>query len=766
MRKSPIPPGRTLQGVLLSTAVATALAVTTVGVASLASAAPADPAPRSTTAIQGLDAPERIADSYIVTLKDGQNPASNADRLAKKHKGKVEHVYREALQGFSLAMSENDARALAADPAVARVEANQTVSLIDPAASTRGKGNGNGNGNGPKPKPTPTDPTPEPTPTDPTPDPTPTDPTPDPTPTDPTPTDPTPDPTPTDPTPDPTPTDPTPTDPGTGPGPGDTQANPPSWGLDRIDQAGLPLDSSYAYPVLATNVHAYIIDTGIRTTHTDFGGRASWGTNTTGDGVDSDCQGHGTHVAGTVGGAAHGVAKGVNLVAVKVLNCSGSGTTAGVIAGIDWVTANAVKPAVANMSLGGTSSVAMNDAVARSTAAGISHAVAAGNENADACGVSPASAPSAITVGATTSSDARSSFSNFGTCLDIFAPGSVITSAWNTSDTATSTLNGTSMASPHVAGNAALILGQNPTWTPQQVRDVMVNEATTGIVTSPGTGSPNKLLRTTASNVANEFSMSLSSSSGAVTVGQSVTTDIATTIVRGEAENIAFTTLGMPRDATITLSPASVTAGGSSTVTIATTSATPNGTYPITIIGTSPSARHAVSYTLAVSGGPCDKGQKLVNPGFEDGATGWTASPESVITDDTTTYAPHTGQWYASLNGRGTTGTDRFSQNVRIPAGCGPATLNYSLRVASMEGNTRAWDFLRVQVWSEEGTLLDTLKTHTNIEQSADYVRHGVDLSPFADQTVMIRFIGSEDSSLPTAFLVDDVTLDVADYQP
>ncbi|MEU4066764.1 S8 family serine peptidase, partial [Streptomyces wedmorensis] len=608
-------------------------------------------------------------------------------------------------------------------------------------------------------------PTPDPTPTDPTPDPTPTDPTPDPTPTDPTP-----DPTPTDPTPDPTPTDPTPTptDPGTVPGPGDTQLNPPSWGLDRIDQAALPLDSSYKYPTLASNVHAYVIDTGIRTTHTDFGGRASWGINTTGDGVDEDCQGHGTHVAGTVGGSQYGVAKGVKLVAVKVLNCSGSGTTAGVIAGIDWVTANAVKPAVANMSLGGTMSAAMNDAVARSTAAGITHAVAAGNENSDACGVSPASAPSAITVGATTSSDARASYSNWGSCLDIFAPGSVITSAWNNSDTATNTINGTSMASPHVAGNAALIVGQNPTWTPQQVRDAMINEAATGVVTSPQTGSPNKLLQATASNVANEFSMALGSSSGAVTVGESVTTDITTTSVRGTAENITFTTLGMPRDATLTINPASVTAGGTSTMTIATTSATPNGTYPITIIGTTPSTRHAVSYTLSVSGGPCESGQKLANPGFEDGATGWTASPASIITNDTTTHAPKTGQWYASFNGRNSS-MDRLSQTVRIPAGCGPATLNYSLRVVSEEGNTKGWDFLRVQVWSEEGTLLGTPKTHSNIEQDvperSGYVQHSVDLSQYADKTVMIRFVGTEDSSFPTSFLLDDVTVDVADFQ-
>jgi subtilisin family serine protease len=274
-----------------------------------------------------------------------------------------------------------------------------------------------------------------------------------------------------------------------------TQTNPPSWGLDRIDQRSRPLNNSYTYPNTASNVRAYIIDTGIRLTHNDFGGRASTGYDAvTSGGTANDCNGHGTHVAGTVGGSAYGVAKGVRLVAVRVLNCSGSGTTAGVIAGVNWVTSNAVRPAVANMSLGGGASSTLDNAVANSIASGISYAVAAGNSTANACNSSPARVGSAITVGATTSTDARASYSNYGTCLDIFAPGSAITSAWYNSNTATRSINGTSMAAPHVAGAAALVLSANPSYSPGQIRDYLYNNATTNVVTSPGSGSPNRLL--------------------------------------------------------------------------------------------------------------------------------------------------------------------------------------------------------------------------------------------------------------------------------
>ncbi len=267
-----------------------------------------------------------------------------------------------------------------------------------------------------------------------------------------------------------------------------------TWGLDRIDQRNRPLNSTYTYPVEAANVTAYIIDTGIRFTHTDFGGRATSGYDAVDGGSADDCNGHGTHVAGTVGGRLYGVAKAVRLVGVRVLNCSGSGSNAGVIAGVNWVTQNARKPAVANMSLGGGASTALDNAVSASINSGVTYALAAGNSNANACSTSPARVASAITVGATTSTDARSSFSNYGTCLDIFAPGSSITSAWSTGDSTTRSISGTSMASPHVAGAAALVLSANPAATPAQVRDSLVTSSTPNVVTSAGSGSPNRLL--------------------------------------------------------------------------------------------------------------------------------------------------------------------------------------------------------------------------------------------------------------------------------
>jgi subtilisin family serine protease len=267
------------------------------------------------------------------------------------------------------------------------------------------------------------------------------------------------------------------------------------WGLDRIDQRDLPGSGGYSWTHDGAGVRSYILDTGILTGHVAFGGRASVGADFIGDGRNGqDCNGHGTHVAGTVGGAEHGVARATSLVAVRVLNCAGSGTWAQVIGGVDWVAGNHVKPAVANMSLGGGENSALDDAVNGAVAAGVSFVVAAGNSNANACSYSPAGAADAITVGSTTSSDARSSFSNYGSCVDIFAPGSGITSAWHTTTTATNTISGTSMASPHAAGVAAIYLSANSSATPAQVGAAMINGSTPNKVTNPGTGSPNRLL--------------------------------------------------------------------------------------------------------------------------------------------------------------------------------------------------------------------------------------------------------------------------------
>jgi uncharacterized protein (TIGR03437 family) len=521
-----------------------------------------------------------------------------------------------------------------------------------------------------------------------------------------------------------------------------------TWGLDRIDQRNLPLSGSYTYNVNGSGVHAYIVDTGILTTHSDLGGRASVGFDAIGDGRNGiDCNGHGTHVSGTVGGNTYGVAKGVSLVAVRVLDCSGSGTNSGVIAGVNWVATNAIKPAVANMSLGGGVSQALDDAVTGAVNAGVTFCVAAGNGDQfgnpqDACTTSPARAPAAITVSATDSTDTKASWANYGTCVDIFAPGVSITSDWYSSTTATNTISGTSMATPHTAGVAALYLSSNTTATPAAVASALINNSTANVVISPGTGSPNRLLYELfiGGGMPAPTISGFSPASGAV--GSSVT--VTGTNFTG-ASSVKFNG-----------QVASFTVNSATQITATVPNCSSTGTISVTTAGGT--ANSATSFSVT----GCSVQQQLFNnPGFELGNNGaWTIT--TGVIDNTASPAARTGSWKAWLDGYGASHTDSAYQQVTIPSTATTATLTFWLRVTTAETTTTvAYDTLQVQVLDSAGNVLQTLATYSNLNASSSYAQKSFDLSSRRGQTVRIRFLGVEDSSLQTSFLVDDTALNV-----
>jgi hypothetical protein len=536
-----------------------------------------------------------------------------------------------------------------------------------------------------------------------------------------------------------------------------------TWGIDRVDQASLPLNQTYNYNADGTGVHAYIIDTGVRLTHSQFTGRMGNGYDSiTVGGTGADCHGHGTHVAGTVGGTTHGLAKKVIIHPVRVLDCQGSGTDAQVIDGINWVAANAVKPAVANMSLGGGASQALDDSVTALVNSGVATAVAAGNDNSNACNYSPARAAAAITVGSTTSSDARSSFSNYGTCLDIYAPGSSITSASNASDTGTTSMSGTSMASPHVAGVAALYLSANPTATAQQVRDALVNNGTAGKVTSPGTGSPNVLLYsgfigggTPPPVDTTPPTTSITAPTGGATVSGT------TTISANASDNVGVSRVeffsGTTLLGTDTTAPYSFAWN---------TTAAVNGSYSLTTkafdaAGNSATSA-AVSVTVNNTVGNCGITENLLlNPGFDSGNVNWTIT-SGVIDGTTSGAAPHAGTYKAWLNGYGSTSTDYAWQQITIPATACSASLSFFVHITTSETTTTtAYDKLAIQIRDGAGTLKATLATYSNLNKSTSYTQKTFDLSAYKGQTIRVQFNGTEDSAAKTSFFVDSTALTI-----
>jgi subtilisin family serine protease len=715
---------------------------------------------------------QKIPGKYIVMFEDSaagsrgvnSNAEAVSNELAAIYGGKVENVYKHALNGYSTEMSEKEMEALSRDPRVKFVEEDGMAT-----ASTTQTG--------------------------------------------------------------------------------------ATWGIDRIDQRNLPVDTNYNYNADGTGVTAFVLDTGVLSTHEEFGGRVIAGYSGNFANTE-DCNGHGTHVAGTLGGATYGVAKNVTIVPVRVLGCTGTGSFAAIIAGVDWVTANHSGPSVANMSLGGPKTAALDLAVNNSINSGITYAVAAGNSlNGNACLVSPAGIPAVITVSATDINDVRPLNANIGFCVDIFAPGVNVTSAWFNSPTATNTISGTSMASPHVAGAAALYLQTNPTASAADVTFALQNNATpdkvinplsfnlllyTGFITPPPTIAVNPAsmsfaavagganpasqalnitntgggtLNWTATSDATWLSATPATGTGAgspavsvniaglsagtytgnisitatsatnsgVTVPITLNVEAAPTIavnpgsmsfnaIAGGA-NPASQTLDISNTgggvlnwsatsnaAWLTTSPASGTGAGSTTVAVniaGLSAGTYNGTISVSATGATNSPV-AVPVTLTITGF-CPGTNLVQNPGFETSKI-WVYSGASRNGDN-----PHSGLNTSRYLNKESNVTHTAYQTLSIPAGCSP-NLSFWLNVVTLETTTTAQnDRIFVEVRSSSGVLLGTLATFSNLDKTAsatEYIQRGTyNLGAYSGQTIRLQFRATSNGSLGTIFRVDDVVL-------
>ena len=596
-----------------------------------------------------------------------------------------------------------------------------------------------------------------------------------------------------------------------------TQTSAP-WGLDRIDQRALPLSNTYSYTLTGAGVHAYVIDSGILPTHAEFGGRASVAVDYVNDGQNGiDCYFHGTYVSGILGGATFGVAKGVTLHGVRVLGCAGTGAVSDAIAGIDWVTANHIKPAVANMSMTANSaSQAMDDAIAASVRAGVTYVVAAANNATDACLASPARAPEAITIGATESTDSRASYSNYGTCVDLFAPGSNIQSASITSNTATTTASGTSAASPHAAGAAALYLQANPSALPPAVASALTSQATRGVISDAGAGSPNLLLYTAQIGSAPGPTELIVSGTFEPTVKGWTATGAAHLSTGGvQHEGIGYGYLAKANNASGALSqtiqiPAgtnpilsfwlNVTSDESSTthaadrlwVNVMSTTGTVLqilATFSNLDKGATGAYEFKSGYSLAAFAGqtvrlefsaltdaahitafriddvsvstdaPAPVCCGLIRSGeFEPSVSGWSVTGAAHLS---TGGVQQSGTGYAYL-GKANSVTGTLTQSIAIPAGTAPALALWINVTSDDPSTTVASDFLYVDVLDATGILLRRLHTFTNLDKrpTGSYVyAGGYDLSEFAGRTIRLQFRIATDASLLSAFRIDGVAL-------